>query len=169
MFKFFSIVLIFLLCGSSYSQVKVTVDEKNNVLIVLAPKDQQSKIKKIIESIDVTSDNNIVRVVPLDYVYSSDLVPVLTNVMRAFKPTMRSSISSNSSNVFDPALSGVVMSDDRTNQLIIISDKSTIINIELIAKQLDKKIKLEDNILFKRLSNAKSSEIGVILNSISKR
>jgi type II secretory pathway component GspD/PulD (secretin) len=166
MFKFFSIILIFLLCGSSYSQVKVTVDEKSNVLIVRAPKDQQSKIKKIIEAIDITSDNNIVRVVPLDYVYASDVVPVLTNVMRAFKPTMRSSISSN---VFDPALNGIVMSDDRTNQLIIISDKSTIINIELIAKQLDKKIKLEDNILFKRLSNAKSSDIGIILNSISKR
>ena len=55
------------------------------------------------------------------------------------------------------------------NQLIIISDKSTIINIELVAKQLDKKIKLEDNVLFKRLSNAKSSDIGIILNSISKR
>ena len=71
--------------------------------------------------------------------------------------------------VLNAILNGIVMSDDRTNQLIIISDKSTIINIELIAKQLDKKIKLEDNILFKRLSNAKSSDIGIILNSISKR
>ena len=166
MFKFFSIILIFLLCNSSYSQVKVTIDEKNNVLIVRAPKDQQIQIKKIIESIDIPGDNNIVKVVPMSYISSSDIVPVLTNVMRAFKPTMRSSISSN---VFDPSLNGVIMSDDRTNQLIIISDKSTIINIELVAKQLDKKIKLEDNVLFKRLSNAKSSDIGIILNSISKR
>lgn len=166
MFKFFSIILIFLLCNVSYSQVKVTIDESKNVLIVRAPKDQQSKIKKIIEAIDIPGDNNIVKVVPMNYINSSDVVPVLSNVMRAYKPTMRSSISSN---VFDPSLDGIVMSDDRTNQLIIISDKSTIINIELVAKQLDKKIKLEDNILFKRLSNAKSSDIGIILNSISKR
>ena len=166
MFKLISILLIFFIANVSYSQVRVTVDEKNNVLIVRAPKDQQIQIKKIIESIDVSEDNNIVKVVPMNYIYSSDVVPVLTNVMRALKPVMRSSISSNT---FDPSFDGYVLSDDRTNQLIIISDKNAIKNIELIAKQLDKKVKLEDNILFKQLKNAKSSDIGVILNNISKR
>ncbi len=166
MFKLISILLIFFIADVCYSQVRVTVDEKQNVLIVRAPKEQQIQIKKIIESIDLSDQSNIVKVVPMNYIYSSDIVPVLTNVMRAFKPGMRSSISSNA---FDPSVSGVVLSDDRTNQLIIISDKSTITHIESIAKQLDKKIKLEDNILFKQLKNAKSSDIGVILNNISKR
>lgn len=166
MFKLISILLIFFIADVCYSQVRVTVDEKQNVLIVRAPKEQQIQIKKIIESIDLSDQSNIVKVVPMNYIYSSDIVPVLTTVMRAFKPSMRSSISSN---VFDPSVSGVILSDDRTNQLIIISDKSTITHIESIAKQLDKKIKLEDNILFKQLKNAKPSDIGVILNNISKR
>lgn len=166
MFKLISILLIFFIADVCYSQVRVTVDEKQNVLIVRAPKEQQIQIKKIIESIDLSDQSNIVKVVPMNYIYSSDIVPALTTVMRAFKPGMRSSISSN---VFDPSVSGIILSDDRTNQLIIISDKSTITHIESIAKQLDKKIKLEDNILFKQLKNAKPSDIGVILNNISKR
>lgn len=166
MLRFISIILLFLFCGVVYSQVKVTVDEKSNALIVRAPKEQQIQIKKVIESLDVVGENNIVKVLPLEYTSAAAVVPVLTNVMRAFKPGMSSSISSNS---FDPLLSGVILSDDRSNQLIIITDKSTINNLVLIAKQLDKPMKLEDNIMFKKLKNANSSDIGVILNNISKR
>jgi len=164
--RFISIILLFLFCGVVYSQVKVTVGEKSNALIVRAPKEQQIQIKKVIESLDVVGENNIVKVLPLEYTSAAAVVPVLTNVLRAFKPGMSSSISSNS---FDPLLSGVILSDDRSNQLIIITDKSTINNIVLIAKQLDKPMKLEDNIMFKKLKNANSSDIGVILNNISKR
>lgn len=166
MLRFISIILLFLFCGVVYSQVKVTVDEKSNALIVRAPKEQQIQIKKVIESLDVVGENNIVKVLPLEYTSAAAVVPVLTNVLRAFKPGMSSSISSNS---FDPLLSGVILSDDRSNQLIIITDKSTINNLVLIAKQLDKPMKLEDNIMFKKLKNANSSDIGVILNNISKR
>lgn len=166
MLRFISIILLFLFCGVVYSQVKVTVDEKSNALIVRAPKEQQIQIKKVIESLDVVGENNIVKVLPLEYTSAAAVVPVLTNVLRAFKPGMSSSISSNS---FDPLLSGVILSDDRSNQLIIITDKSTINNLVLIAKQLDKPMKLEDNIMFKKLKNANSSDIGLILNNISKR
>lgn len=166
MLRFISIILLFLFCGVVYSQVKVTVDEKSNALIVRAPKEQQMQIKKVIESLDIVGENNIVKVLPLENTSASSVAPVLGNVMRVLKPSMSSSISSNS---FDPLLSGVVLSDDRSNQLIIITDKSTINNLVLIAKQLDKPMKLEDNIMFKKLKNANSSDIGLILNNISKR
>ncbi len=166
MLRFISIILLFLFCGVVYSQVKVTVDEKSNTLIVRAPKEQQIQIKKVIESLDIVGENNIVKVLPLENTSASSVAPVLGNVMRVLKPSMSSSISSNS---FDPLLSGVVLSDDRSNQLIIITDKYTINNLVLIAKQLDKPMKLEDNIMFKKLKNANSSDIGLILNNISKR
>ena len=166
MLRFISIILLFLFCGVVYSQVKVTVDEKSNALIVRAPKEQQIQIKKVIESLDIVGENNIVKVLPLENTSASSVAPVLGNVMRVLKPSMSSSISSNS---FDPLLSGVVLSDDRSNQLIIITDKYTINNLVLIAKQLDKPMKLEDNIMFKKLKNANSSDIGLILNNISKR
>ncbi len=166
MLRFISIILLFLFCGVVYSQVKVTVDEKSNTLIVRAPKEQQIQIKKVIESLDIVGENNIVKVLPLENTSASSVAPVLGNVMRVLKPSMSSSISSNS---FDPLLSGVVLSDDRSNQLIIITDKYTINNLVLIAKQLDKPMKLEDNIMFKKLNNANSSDIGLILNNISKR
>ncbi len=166
MLRFISIILLFLFCGVVYSQVKVTVDEKSNTLIVRAPKEQQMQIKKVIESLDIVGENNIVKVLPLENTSASSVAPVLGNVMRVLKPSMSSSISSNS---FDPLLSGVVLSDDRSNQLIIITDKYTINNLVLIAKQLDKPMKLEDNIMFKKLKNANSSDIGLILNNISKR
>jgi type II secretory pathway component GspD/PulD (secretin) len=164
--RFISIILLFLFGGVVYSQVKITVDEKSNALIVRAPKEQQIQIKKVIESLDIVGENNIVKVLPLENTSASSVAPVLGNVMRVLKPSMSSSISSNS---FDPLLSGVVLSDDRSNQLIIITDKYTINNLVLIAKQLDKPMKLEDNIMFKKLKNAKSSDIGLILNNISKR
>jgi type II secretory pathway component GspD/PulD (secretin) len=164
--RFISIILLFLFGGVVYSQVKITVDEKSNALIVRAPKEQQMQIKKVIESLDIIGENNIVKVFPLENTSASSVAPVLANVMRALKPGISSSISSNS---FDPLLSGVVLSDDRSNQLIIITDKYTINNLVLIAKQLDKPMKLEDNIMFKKLKNAKSSDIGLILNNISKR
>lgn len=166
MLRFISIILLFLFCGVVYSQVKVTVDEKSNALIVRAPKEQQMQIKKVIESLDIVGENNIVKVLPLENTSASSVAPVLGNVMRVLKPSMSSSISSNS---FDPLLSGVVLSDDRSNQLIIITDKYTINNLVLIAKQLDKPMKLEDNIMFKKLKNANSSDIVLILNNISKR
>ena len=50
MFKLISILLIFFIADVCYSQVRVTVDEKQNVLIVRAPKEQQIQIKKIIET-----------------------------------------------------------------------------------------------------------------------
>lgn len=167
MFKFFSFILIFLFCDVCYSQVRVTVDQKSNALIVRAPKDQQIQIKKVIESLDLVGENDIVKVLPLENTSAGALVPVLTNVMRAYKPLMNVSISSNG--LFDPSFNGVVMSDDRSNQLIIIADKSTINNLILVAKQLDKPMRLEDNILFKKLKNANSSDIGNIINNISKR
>lgn len=167
MLKFISIILIFLFCGVVYSQVKVTVDEKSNALIVRAPKEQQIQIKKVIESLDVVGENNIVKVIPLEYTSAAAVAPVLTNVLRAFKPLINLNISGNG--LFDPSYNGVILSDDRSNQLIIITDKSTINNLVLIAKQLDKPMKLEDNIMFKKLKNANSSDIGLILNNISKR
>ena len=59
MFKLISILLIFFIADVCYSQVRVTVDEKQNVLIVRAPKEQQIQIKKIIESIDLSYQSNI--------------------------------------------------------------------------------------------------------------
>jgi|GEM_PF-2033741 len=159
-------LFLFLFCFSSicYSQVKVSSDPKSGALIVRAPKEQQDQIKKMILSLDDPYEHNIVKVIPIKYLYADELSVILSNVMSVLKP---SQLSRNSN--FNPVTNGMVLADGRTNQIILISDSYTNNKIECIIKQLDKKIKLEDNAFYLSLKNAKSSDISNIINEISRK
>lgn len=162
--RYFLLLFLFSISSVVQSQVRVSSDPKSGALIVRAPKEQQDQIKKIILSLDDPYESNIVKVVPVKYIYVDELAIVVSNVMNTLKP-----LSFNNRNTFNPNINGMVLADSRTNQLILISDNFTNNKIESIIKQLDKKIKLEDNAFYVSLKNAKSSDISNIINEISRK
>lgn len=172
MFKLLATLISIALCSSiSMAQIKVSVDEKTNTLIVKAPPEIQKQIEILIKELDNPSNGSKnIKVIRLIYTYASDLAPVLQNVMNIYKPirinTANMAIGSTN---WDSNINGVVLADTRTNQLIIISDKSTISKIEQIAKQLDKKPNEANGEFLTKLKNAKADNLSSILNEISKK
>jgi type II secretory pathway component GspD/PulD (secretin) len=138
-------------------------------LIVSAPKEYHNQIKKLILSLDNPSELPEVRVIPVVYGYSSDLAPIMQNVIRVSKPNKVSSGQFGISSRFDVDTTGVVLSDDRTNQLIVMSDKLTNANIEKLVRAIDVKSNFKDSAFINKLKNANASDIVNIINSISSR
>lgn len=172
MFKLLATLVSIALCSSiSMAQIKVSVDERTNTLIVKAPPEIQKQIETLIKELDNPSNGSKdIKVIPLAYAYASDLAPALQNVMNVYKPirinTANMAIGSTN---WDSNINGLVLADTRTNQLIIISDKNAILNIEKIAKQLDKKPNEANSAFLTKLKNAKADSLSSMLNEISKK
>lgn len=171
MFKLLATIATIALCSVSMAQVKVSVDERTNTLIVKAPPEIQKQIETLIKELDNPSNGSKdIKVIPLAYAYASDLAPALQNVMNIYKPirinTANMAIGSTN---WDSNINGLVLADTRTNQLIVISDKNAINNIEKIAKQLDKKPNEANSAFLIKLKNAKADNVSSILNDISKK
>ena len=105
--------------------------------------------------------------IPLTHAYSSDLAPIMQNIIRVSKPAKVSSSQFNISSKFDIENSGIVLSDDRTNQLIVISDKLTNSYIEKLVKAIDVKSNFKDSVFINKLKNANVNTIINIINGIS--
>jgi len=172
MFKLLATLVSIALCSSiSMAQIKVSVDERTNTLIVKAPPEIQKQIETLIKELDNPSNGSKdIKVIPLAYAYASDLAPALQNVMNIYKPirinTANMAIGSTN---WDSNINGLVLADTRTNQLIVISDKNAIGNIEKIAKQLDKKPNEANSAFLTKLKNAKADSLSSMLNEISKK
>lgn len=171
MFKLLATLVGITLCSASMAQIKVSVDERTNTLIVKAPPEIQKQIETLIKELDNPSNGSKdIKVIPLAYAYASDLAPALQNVMNVYKPIRISTanLAIGSTN-WDSNINGLVLADTRTNQLIIISDKNAISNIEKIAKQLDKKPNEANSAFLVKLKNAKADSVSSIINDISKK
>lgn len=171
MFKLLATLVSIALCSISMAQIKVSVDERTNTLIVKAPPEIQKQIETLIKELDNPSNGSKdIKVIPLAYAYASDLAPALQNIMNIYKPirinTANMAIGSTN---WDSNINGLVLADTRTNQLIVISDKNAIGNIEKIAKQLDKKPNEANGAFLIKLKNAKADNVSSILNEISKK
>jgi type II secretory pathway component GspD/PulD (secretin) len=147
----------------------VSSDSSGKNLIVSAPKEYHSQIKKLILSLDNPSELPEVRVIPVIYGYSSDLALIMQNVIRVTKPNKVSSSQFGISSRFDIDTTGIVLSDDRTNQLIVISDKLTNTNIEKLVRAIDVKSNFKDSAFITKLKSANASDVVNIINNISRR
>jgi type II secretory pathway component GspD/PulD (secretin) len=147
----------------------VSSDSSGKNLIVSAPKEYHSQIKKLILSLDNPSELPEVRVIPVIYGYSSDLALIMQNVIRVTKPNKVSSSQFGISSRFDIDTTGIVLSDDRTNQLIVISDKLTNTNIEKLVRAVDVKSNFKDSAFITKLKSANASDVVSIINNISRR
>jgi len=167
--RFLLLLIFFSISSICFSQIRVSTDSSGKNLIVSAPKEYHNQIKKLILSLDNPSELPEVRVIPVVYGYSSDLALIMQNVIRVSKPNKVSSGQFGISSRFDIETTGVVLSDDRTNQLIVMSDKLTNANIEKLVRAIDVKSNFKDSAFINKLKNANASDIVNIINSISSR
>lgn len=167
--RFLLLLIFFSISSICFGQIRVSSDSSGKNLIVSAPKEYHSQIKKLILSLDNPSELPEVRVIPVIYGYSSDLAIIMQNVIRVTKPNKVSSGQFGISSRFDFDTTGIVLSDDRTNQLIIISDKLTNMNIEKLVRAVDVKSNFKDSAFITKLKSANASDVVSIINNISRR
>lgn len=167
--RFLLLLIFFSISSICFGQIRVSSDSSGKNLIVSAPKEYHSQIKKLILSLDNPSELPEVRVIPVVYGYSSDLAIIMQNVVRVTKPNKVSSGQFGISSRFDFDTTGIVLSDDRTNQLIVISDKLTNMNIEKLVRAVDVKSNFKDSAFITKLKSANASDVVSIINNISRR
>lgn len=167
--RFLLLLIFFSISSICFGQIRVSSDSSGKNLIVSAPKEYHSQIKKLILSLDNPSELPEVRVIPVVYGYSSDLALIMQNVVRVTKPNKVSSGQFGISSRFDFDTTGIVLSDDRTNQLIVISDKLTNMNIEKLVRAVDVKSNFKNSAFITKLKSANASDVVNIINNISRR
>ena len=151
--------------------VKIVSDEKTNSLIIKAPIAMQKQIEQLVRDLDKEhNEMTELRVIQLVYLQASEVSPALQNVMNNYKPIpIKSSQFEINNNSWNNSLHGLVLSDDRTNKLIIISDKTAVANIEKIVRELDTKVNFSNSATITKLKNANAATISEIVNNISRR
>ena len=151
--------------------VKIVSDEKTNSLIIKAPIAMQKQIEQLVRDLDrENNEMTELKVIQLVYLQASEISPAMQNVMNNYKPIpIKSSQIEINNNNWNNTLHGLVVADDRTNKLIIISDKTAVSNIEKIVKELDKKANISNSATITKLKNANSTTISEIINNISRR
>lgn len=167
----FLLVMVLIAAFASAQSVKVSSDEKTNSLIIKAPTAMQKQIEQIVKDLDKQNNEMTeIKVVQLVYLNASEVEPVLQIVMNAFKPLpIKSSQLELNNNSWNNSIHGIVLADERTNKILLISDKVTVINLEKVAKELDKKTITANSAIITKLKNANASNVSEILNSISRR
>ncbi len=151
--------------------VKIVSDEKTNSLIIKAPIAMQKQIEQLVRDLDKEhNEMTELRVIQLVYLQASEVSPALQNVMNNYKPIpIKSSQFEINNNSWNNSLHGLVLADDRTNKLIIISDKTAVANIEKIVRELDTKVNITNSATITKLKNANAAAISEIINNISRR
>lgn len=153
-----------LICGTATAQVS-KLDDKT--FVVRATKENLKLIELLTKELDNNKPAVEVKVIAVQYILSSDLQPILQNVMSIIKPAkINTSQLSLERNNWNSEQHGVVLADTNNNQIILISDSKTISQLEKLTKSLDVKSATEFNEMIVKLKNAKSDSIANLINSI---
>lgn len=133
-----------------FFQVNATSYEPSNMLIVRAPESIQIQIQKILEVIDNPKNTKSLEIIKLNYLPASDVSLIIQNVI-------------NYKYKNNP---GISIGEPKTNKLIILEEPKNLIELKNIIKDLDNKSISSNNVVLNKLKNAKSDQIGNILNQI---
>lgn len=161
---------------SSGPTVRASSDDYSNSVIVNAASKDQKQVEDLIKQLDRETDEAVKAVVyPLEFAFSDDLQAVVSGVLQANQPRGRGGQSSSQQVdqrfTFFPfgggnnqnRNNGQVVSEPRTNALIVTTTPQ---NHELIAKvikDLDKDIKYEPSTFVIPLDNARADQMATLL------
>jgi general secretion pathway protein D len=155
--------------------VHASADDYSNTVIVNAPQAVQDQIEDLLKSLDKQAQEPYEsKVYPLKYASSDDLAPIVQNVLTAQAPTGRGATGQNvdfGSRIAQAARFGstqasfgTVVSEPKTNQLVVTG---TTENQKLVADvigNLDKPIKFENSAQVIPLSNARADNVAYVIN-----
>jgi len=156
--------------------VHASADDFSNSVIVNAPQAQQDQIGDLLKQIDKPANEPFQsKVYKLQYAASDDLAPVVQNVLTANAPQGRG--GQTSSNIdfgqrFQQALRlgssqasfGTVVSEPRTNSLIVTATPENQALVANVVAQLDTEIHFADSATVIPLDSARADQVAYLLN-----
>lgn len=162
--------------GSSAGQVvRASSDDFSNSVIVNAPSKEQLQVENLIKQIDrQTEQPQQPKVFKLEFASSDELAPVVQNVLTQNAPRGRGGIGTQNVPIeqrFQQAMRfggaqaafGTVVSEPRTNSLVVTATDENLKLVENVIKELDTEIKLENTTFVFPLANARADQISQLM------
>lgn len=159
--------------GGGGSNVRASSDDFSNSVIVNAPNKEQDQVAALIKQLDKITDEPLKsKVYKLEYATSDDLQPVVQNVLNSNAPRGRGGANSSASqgpqafiNAFRgvTAGSGQVVSDPRTNSLVVTATTENQSIVGQVIKELDSEVKIENATFVVPLNNARADQVASLL------
>jgi general secretion pathway protein D len=161
--------------GRPQSAVRASSDDFSNSVIVNAPDREMRQVEQIIRQIDrQTEQPQQSRVFRLEFASSDELAPVIQNVLVANAPRGRGGMGTQNVPIDQrfqaaarfggmQAAFGTVVSDPRTNSLVVTGTDD---NLELVAqviKELDTEVQYEASTFVFPLANARADQMAQLM------
>lgn len=161
---------------NSGSTVRASSDDYSNTVIVNAPGKTHSQVKDLIDQIDKETDQPLKpRVYKLQYASSDDIAPVIQNVLTTNAPRGRGGAGTQNIPIeqrFQQAFRfgnaqaafGTVVSEPRTNSIVVTATEDNQKLIDSVIKELDQEVTIENSTFVVPLANARADQVAQLLN-----
>ncbi|MGC4044515.1 MAG: secretin N-terminal domain-containing protein [Armatimonas sp.] len=158
------------------SIVKASADDFSNSVIVNAPLREQGEVANLIDDLDKqTEQPQQSRVFKLEYAVSTDLAPVIQNVLVSNAPRGRGGIGSQNVPIDQrfqaaarfgsgQAAFGSVIADARTNSVVVTGTSENLDLVGKVVKELDKPVQFESSSFVVTLDNARADQLADVIN-----
>lgn len=161
--------------GAGGQVVRASSDEFSNSVIVNAPGKEQLQVENLIKQIDrQTEQPQQPKVFKLNFASSDELAPVVQNVLTQNAPRGRGGIGNQNvpmeqrfQQAFrfgsSQAAFGTVVSEPRTNALVVTATDENLKLVEMVLKDLDIETKVENTTFVFPLANARADQISQLM------
>lgn len=162
--------------GRGGSVVRASSDDYTNSVIVNAPSSEQRQVGSLIEELDKQSDLPMTpKVYRLEFAIAAEIAPAVQNVLTATAPTGRGGIGTanvpfeqriqQAMRFGSPQASfGTVVTDARTNSIIVTATEENHALVGNVIKELDTEVKLESSTFVVSLANARADDVAGLLS-----
>jgi len=161
--------------GGNQAVVRASSDDFSNSVIVNAPQAQQQQVGDLIRQLDRQTDQpQQAKVFKLEFASSDDLAPVVQNVLAQNAPRGKGGISAQNVPIEQrfqqaarfgnaQAAFGTVVSEPRTNSLVVTATDENLKLVEAVIKELDTDVKVSNSTFVFQLSNARADQIATLM------
>ncbi|MCB1198961.1 MAG: hypothetical protein KDK51_11355, partial [Deltaproteobacteria bacterium] len=156
----------------SRSKARMVAYGPTNSLIVTDLSSNIRRLMNIVQKLDQPGFESTVEVVPLQFAQADDIAQKLLQIFQANnggKSTSKSSTSAFSSNIDQQADVSKIIPDQRSNSLIVTSNRKGLEQVLDLIAQLDTKIASEmsrSRIHVRHLKHANAEEVATLLSGI---
>ena len=145
--------------------------EPSNMLIISDYGLNLEKIRKIIQALDVPSQDNIFKVIPIKHAQAKDLEKILSSLLNVSVSTRRSSrfrTGKATKIITDKIDVQSLQADERTNSIIVLGNTEGLNKVEDLIKQLDtyKDPDLAGGIFVYKVKHGTAKDLATTLNEV---
>jgi general secretion pathway protein D len=163
--------------GQANQVVRASSDDFSNSVIVNAPSREQTQVQDLIRQLDKqTEQPQQPRVFRLEFASAEEVQPIVQNVLISNAPRGRGGAGATAvpfEQRFQAgarmggnmqAAFGNVVSDPRTNSLVVTATEDNLNLVSQVIKELDQEVAYETNTFVIQLENARADQVAQLLN-----